>query len=334
MMNHKILKGLRTLLVASLTFSVGAMATDIQVDGGSVLLGSDIQSIVINPSTDLIQITTTAGDWDLVQGNDPDPSDPVPQVTFTVNSGSSVSVDINTTVALSWAVSDAASCETLGGNAVWDATAIPLVDGAATGSQTNTVDFVGTRSYTLRCVNGANTTTRSVTVTGIDDTPPPVGDACPAEYVPTLSGSDVEWASVLGQTWPQPSYSQRTLTVPRGGYLSIAFDTGDFAGWRGSYKTITAIGTLGNRLIAISKCAGDFSEQLPIMDLDACTEDQYNGGAVAWSTQTTPSSGFCGLDPNTTYYINITFVEGGVAGNTDRCSGTSCRTVLQVYATD
>ena len=332
-MNRKILKGIKTLAVASLVFTTGALAVDIQVDDGTVLLAEDIQEIMIDANADLVKITTTAGDWNLVQ-DDPDPGTPTPQVSLTVNGGSSATVDEGTTVSLAWTISDAVSCTTENGNTQWDSLGVTLTGGGDTGSQTNTVDFVGSRSYTLRCVNGANTTTRSVSVTGESiDPPDPVG-MCPEDFDASLSGDDYEWADVFSTIWPRPTYSQKTLTIRRGGYLSIAFDTGSNEGWRGSYKSITSISTAGRRLLSISACPGDFSEYLPENDVTDCTEDQYNGGAVAWTTEAAGRSGFCKLETDSTYFLNMTFVEGGETGGNDRCSGDSCRTVLQVYATD
>lgn len=326
-MNQTFLKGLKAFAVASLLFSYSVMAVDIQIDGGTILAGVDIQDIMVDPDTNIVAITTVAGNWDITQG-DPDPGDPTPQVTLLVNGLGSSSANIGETFAMSWTILDATSCTPLGGNTEWGTTVVGLTDGNAT----LTVDFEGARTFSLRCVNGANTVTKSVSMTGIDPTPEPNGSLCPAEWTPYLSGDDLTWEDVFGLTWPQPTYSQRTVTVDRAGYLSLEFNTANFADWRGSLKTITAIGTQGNRLIAISKCPGDFSEHLT-SSLDACSEDQYNGGAVAWSTQANPSSSFCALDLDTTFYVNITFTADGINPETDRCDGDRCRTVLQAYST-
>jgi len=328
-MKMKILKGLRTLTIMLLAMAANAGAVDIQIDNGTVLLGSDIQDIKIDPVTGVIQVTTVSGTWDIVDSGPPSPGDPVPVVSLTVNGAGSATADTGTNVTLAWTVSSAASCTTANGNPTWLGTAITLTSGAASGSKSIPVDFEGATPFTLSCVNGANTTNRSVTVTGVTPTPTPTGNDCPADYTPSLAGDTITWYDVYGYNWPDPSLSERTLTVRRAGYLAISFNTGDHPEMQGGITTITKVGTDGDRLIAFSPCPGDFSQYLP-GSVAACTELEYNGGGLLWSTETAPRLNECKLKANTTYYANLTFTDG-LSSSTDRCSGTLCRTILRAY---
>lgn len=328
-MKTKILKGLKTLAVMLLATAANVGAVDIQIDNGTVLLGSDIQDIKIDPVTGVIQVTTVSGTWDIVDGGPPNPGDPVPVVTLTVNGSGSATADTGTNVTIAWTVSDAASCSTSNGNATWLGTAITLSNGAASGSKSIPVDFEGATPFTLSCVNGTNTTNRSVTVTGVNPTPTPTGNDCPADYSSPLNGDTISWDAAYGYTWPDPVLSERTFSIRRAGYLAIEFNTGNNPERQGGATTITYYLTGGDRLISFSPCPGDFSQYLP-GSVAACTELEYNGGGLLWSTESAPRLNECKLKDNTTYYLNVTFTDG-LSSTTDRCTGSVCKTILRVY---
>ena len=161
-----------------------------------------------------------------------------------------------------------------------------------------------------------------------DDPPPPT--PCPPGYSPPLSGATVTWQSQTGQPWPEPAYWEDTIGIPKAGYLAIEFNTGSQVNRDGGVKTIPNISTQGSRLGAFSPCAGDFSEHLTGTTL-ACTEYWSIGGTMSWSTEALPDTRECPLDPNTTYYLNLTFTDG-VDPASDRCvSNGPCQTILRVF---
>lgn len=327
-MNARILNGIRILGIATVALALNAAAVDVQIDNGTVLNASDIQDIMIDPTTGVIKISTHSGAFDIVDGGGNN-TDPTPAVALLVNSSTSASVNQGTSVTVAWTVSQATSCSTLNGNTAWTNTIVNVVGGNSASSVSIPVDFVGARTFTLRCVNGAKTTTDSVSITGVSSDPDPQ-NSCPAEFSSSLSGSTVSWRSTLGFDWPNPTYSEKVVSIPTAGYLAIEFSTGDNGNIDGGMKTITNTSTDGIRYGAISRCPGDFSEQLPD-SLNKCTREWFIGGTLNWSTETSPASYECKLQPNTTYYLNLTFTDG-VSSASDSCVSTgSCRTTLRVF---
>lgn len=142
----------------------------------------------------------------------------------------------------------------------------------------------------------------------------------------SLGGLVKPWGGsggVLRIAWPGPRSQIEAVQIPELGYLALEFDTGSVQA-NGQVATIEYAGTPGARLGSISSCAGDF---------DVPNECKYvwgAGGGIIWDTTGTVK-GACQLQPQKTYYWNITFTEGvKPADNTSRCTGSYCQTWLQV----
>lgn len=162
--------------------------------------------------------------------------------------------------------------------------------------------------------------------------PPPPDDSCPPGYTSPLSGGMVTWQSQTGQPFPDPPFWERTVGVPRAGYLAIQFNTANRVNEDGGMKTLANINTDGNRRGAISKCPGDFSQHLPDTS-SRCTQLWTIGGTLNWSTEGAPATWECPLKANTTYYFNLTFTNGQDP-STDQCQtagANPCQTILRLF---
>ncbi|MCW8926566.1 MAG: hypothetical protein OQJ84_09930, partial [Xanthomonadales bacterium] len=186
---------------------------------------------------------------------------------------------------------------------------------ALSGNKDIIVSQPGTYLFTLRCVGDSGTVQSQLSVTAVTDTPPP--DNCAAA---TLGGTTVEWAEFWNDVpFPDPVYGSIYSDIPRNGYLAIKFNTADFVD-TGLLSTIETTATRGRRLGALSQCPGDFDVA------DECQEIWGNGGDIIWTTD--GYSGACDLEPNTTYYFNITFTDG-VDPTTSECTSTYCQTKVR-----
>ena len=128
-------------------------------------------------------------------------------------------------------------------------------------------------------------------------------DPDPQNCLPqSLSGTVVEWATFWDDIpFPNPSFSDEFTHIPRNGYLAIEFNTANYLD-TGLLLTIETTATSGRRLGSISQCPGDFDVA------DKCRHVWGVGGEIYWSTN--GYSKACILDPNTTYYFNVTFTDG------------------------
>ncbi len=136
-----------------------------------------------------------------------------------------------------------------------------------------------------------------------------------------LSGEVTGWLAFWQVDFPGPGYGNEYLHILRTGYHALEFNTGDVVD-HGGVLTITTAGTNGTRLGSISQCLGDFNV------LPECTHSWGSSGGIGWATDGEP--GYCQLEPNTTYYLNITFTDG-LDGATSTCLPTeNCGTNVQV----
>ena len=149
--------------------------------------------------------------------------------------------------------------------------------------------------------------------------PPPPTTGCTA---PTLSGFVTDWGRVFGVVWPAPVYANKYLEIPKTGYRAIKFSTGSIVA-AGKISTIETTTTDGVRYGTISHCRGDF--KVP----SECSHVWGQGGGITWSTN--GRVGACQLQPNTTYYFNVTFTDG-VNGSTSSCRSYRCITRLQAVS--
>jgi hypothetical protein len=298
-------------------------SADVLVDG-QVIQEADISAISIDPISGDV-IVSAGGLYTVTRDGDPPPG---PQVIINTLTRSASPILENESVTISWTTTEADSCNTSGGGGGWAGENIPAQD-LASGQRTVTLALAGTYTFTLDCSNDTPTSTsRSVTVLVNEDVTPPPGPDC---GTPTLSGSTVSWEGLLGFDWPDPGYSEKVIGIPTAGYLAIEFNTGDIVNEDGGVKSIPHISTQGSRLGAISECPGDFMDFLPDAEV-LCKRTWFDGGTLNWSTDAFPAAWECELQPNTTYYLNLTFTDG-VSADTDQCSASSgsCRTILRVF---
>lgn len=288
-----------------------ASAADIIIDGQSII-GSDIESISINPTSGDVIIQTFPG-YTVTKDTEPPPDSVVIDTFITSKS----SMEINQTANLSWTTSNAVSCTTSNGTSGWRAhtPAIP------NGNKNVTIPTAAVWTFTLTC-NGAapgDTAVRNVAITVTDPgepPPPPPPDTCDT---PPLSGSTVTWASFWLESFPEPVYDIRNIDIPRFGYKAISFNTGNVVD-NGSLGTIESTLTSGARFGALSSCPGDFDVA------DDCRHVWGLGGGIKWATDGT--AGACQLDANTNYYFNITFTDG-FDSSLSECQSAPCRTKVQ-----
>lgn len=299
-------KGLKWAF-ATMLIATSLQAADIIIDNQTIP-GSDIQSIVINPASGNIFVTTNSG-YDVTPSGSPPPT--TSSVAITAFSASPASINEGETVQLSWSTSNAASCTASGDSADWSGNvAVP------NGSKTITLSTAGTYTFTLTC-NGSNSDTDIKYTTVTVSTPLPQTNNCPT---PALSGGNIlDWSSFWGVPFPQPGYQNSYASVAKYSYLSLRFNTGNIVD-DGKISSIETTQTDGVRLGAISQCPGVF---------DVAPECDYIwgiSGGIRWATN--GRDGACQLQPNTTYYFNITFTDGVIA-NTTTCNAVPCVTTLQ-----
>lgn len=301
----RYLKGVKWFLVA-ITFST-TIAADIIIDNQSIP-GSDIQSITISPTTGFIFVTTIPG-----YTVTPDDVVPPPPGVVTISlSATPTTITEGQSTLVSWSTQNATSCAATGGAGNWEAASVPL-----NGSNSIAINTAGTYSFVLSCTGTSGTVQEQVGVTVNQSTPVP--DNC--EPSP-LVGTTIDWASFWnGTAFPNPIYSNEYADIPRNGYMAIEFNTANFVD-TGQLSTIEVTGTSGSRLGAISQCPGDFDV------VDECQHGWGTGGGILWSTEDYPDS--CILQPNTTYYVNITFTDGVTPDSTD-CRDTKCITKVRTY---
>lgn len=129
------------------------------------------------------------------------------------------------------------------------------------------------------------------------------------------------WNQVFLGQFPMPTYQNVSwLVVPRFGYLSIAFNTGNTDD-DGKISLLENSATGGIRKTSISECKGD-------LEVDSSCFKSYGlGGGLQWATN--GRQGACQLKQNTTYYFNTTFLDANTNNGT-WCVGTPCYVNIQV----
>ena len=299
------LKGIKWLLVA-ITMS-GSIFADVIIDNQRIP-GTEIQAITVGPTTGDIFITTTTGY--VVTPGDTEPPPSVAAITTFFASPTIITIDQSTTI--TWASQNTNTCKAIGGAADWAAASVAL-----TGSKSLVISTAGTYQFTLECVGDSGTVTKSATVTA--NVPTPKTNNCDA---PSLSGTTVQWATFWNNVpFPDPLYANEFTDIPRNGYLAIEFNTANYVD-TGLLTTIETTVSNGRRLGSISQCPGDFDVA------DECKHIWGVGGEIFWSTE--GYSKACILEPNTTYYFNVTFTDG-VDPASSECTSSSCITKLRSY---
>lgn len=301
------LNGLKWIYVLAI-FGTAANA-DLIIDSQAIP-GSDIGSIIISPSTGNVIVTTIPG-YTVTKDTTVPP--PPGDVAIPVFSASPSTITEGESTTLSWTTTDATLCTPSGGAGGWSTRTIAL----PSSSTAVTISTAGSYVFTLTCVGDAgDPAVRNRTVLVNAPPPPPVEGEC---TTPALSGVEVDWYDLFGVDFPSPRYDNENVIVPQRGYYALKFSTGSIVD-DGKMSSIETTITDGVRFGTFSQCPGDF---------DVAPECQHvwgNGGGIDWATD--GSVGACQLQPNTTYYFNITFTDG-VDSSTSSCNSTPCVTTLQ-----
>jgi len=299
------LKGIRWFLLT--IFMSGAIYADVIVENQSIP-GSEIQSIIVSPTSGDIFITTTTGY--VVTPGDTEPPPNVAAITTFSASPTVITVGQSTTI--TWASTNTNTCKAIGGAVGWAADPVAL-----TGSKSLVISTAGTYQFTLECVGDSGTVAKPVSVTA--NVPNPNTNNCDT---PSLNGTTVEWATFWNNVpFPDPLYANEYTEIPRNGYLAIEFNTANYVD-TGLLTTIETTTTNGRRLGSISQCPGDFDVA------NECKHIWGTGGEIFWSTA--GYSKACILEPNTTYYFNVTFTDGVDPASTE-CTSSSCITNMRAY---
>lgn len=283
-----------------------AANADVIIDNQTIP-GSDIQSIIISPTSGNIFISTTPGYT--VTKNASTPGGVVVNLT-----ASSLSIATGQSVTLNWSTTNATNCSATGGSGGWAGSTI----GLPFGSKAVTPTAAGTYTFTLSCNNSTTNALDSVSVTVSDPSEPPPTN-CTA---PSLSNTAVpqQWDSFWGVAFPQPTIAIKRLNIGRSGYNYISFNTGDANG-NGAVLLIETTTSPGVRLGSISACPGDF---------EVANVCKGKWGLNAWIAYSTNGvAGTCQLSKNATYYLNFTFTDGKDA-STSTCSSSRCLVEIQV----
>jgi len=237
-------------------------------------------------------------------------------------------------VTFTWNTSNAASCEPIFGNVEWRQSTIAPLD---SGSVDITMDEATPDiRFRLRCLDpDGNQLIRGTALVvtapaGNNDTNPD----CPNPQIARQGDSVDTWDELFrnisgsAQGFPNTLDSEVQVNVNPERYKQFSFDTGSFVG----AGNLTTVGLNdGIRRMSISECPGVFSEA----EVGAeCSKEQWTGTTVAqivyWSTTGSPASNgsqtfpTCQLDPNKTYYLNVTYADFGVEGET--VEGSHCNT--------
>jgi hypothetical protein len=289
---------------------VGTTANADLIIDNQAIPGADISSITISPTTGNIFVSTIPG-YDVTKStSEPPPPGEVAMTSFSA-SPSNITEGQNTT--LSWTTANASSCTPTGGTGGWNSRTIGLPNS----STSITIASAGTYTFGLTCEGASgDPVSRSVVVTAQPESPDPVPTSC---GTPALSGNITNWSTFWQEAFPAPRSDTRPAIIPIQGYYALKFNTGDFVD-DGRITSIETTNTTGVRLGAFSECPGDFDVQ------PECFLKWGLGGGMRWATN--GRLGACQLNPNTTYYFNITFTNG-VTGSTTTCPNTPCVTALQ-----
>ena len=239
-------------------------------------------------------------------------------VDLTVNSATAVAIESFTaspasitegdTTTLRWTTRNASSCTASGVSGVdgWSGT----VANQSAGTQI-TIDTEGVYGFTLTCLDVSGGEDVVTTVVSVDQ-----ASLC---STPALDGNIQEWSSLWLVNFPKPTYDNRYVTIPRYGYHAIRFNTGNVQS-NGRVATIETTTTDGVRLGAISECPGDFDVE------PECDHTWGISGRISWTTVGTVGS--CALQPNTDYYVNLTYTDGENPSSTS-CNSSPCITNVQ-----
>ena len=206
---------------------------------------------------------------------------------------------------LSWTTQNAVSCVPSGGTGGWDQLSIDLPDGNAPFE----IAIAEIYTFTLTCQGLAGDEVSADAAVTVE---------VPSCDPPALEGTVQSWEEFWLLAFPKPVYDQRFAWVPRKGFFALEFNTGNVVD-DGKMTTIETTVTDGVRLGTFSQCPGDFDVE------PECLYIWGISGGLRWATN--GRVGACQLEPNTTYYFNVTYTDG-VKPSSTTCSKSPCVTNL------
>lgn len=296
--------------------------------GIAIIPAEHIDSISIDPVTSVVSITTNVTYTIQPEVREPRVCtancDAAPEfAAYTVVTP----VTVGESTIVKWATtSNATSCTPSGDYPGWT----DLQDiGTSNPGLAVPMNLVGTFTLSLTCHNGdlpSITVNRKVVVEDVvnpdpDPDPAPVEPTACDDFVSPLNGSTVFWDGFFAENFPNPGYANEYASINRAGYMAIKFDTGNTFD-TGKFMTVESTTTSGSRLGSVSQCPGDFDVA------PECTYTWGTSGGIVWSTE--GYAGACQLDPQSTYYFNITFTDG-FNPKDSTCDDTKCITKVRVY---
>lgn len=316
-LNGFILSCALVLVASTATAQVSVSISD--AAGSATIPPEHVESVSIDPVTNVISITTNIA-YTVQLAEAPcevDCGDVAPGITL-FNVSTPVTVGELTTV--NWAATDnATDCTASGDYAGW-ADLGNTIGTSGTGFPVS-MDVVGTFTFSLTCNNGALPSTMLSRTVVVNDVVINQVSVCD-DYTSPLSGITLPWNEFYGIAFPNPGYANEYMTITnRYGYTALEFNTGNFVD-TGSVMTVESTATSGSRFGSISQCPGDY---------DVAPECKFvwgTSGGIVWSTENYANA--CQLDPDTTYYVNITFTDG-FDPTESSCNDSKCVTTVRVY---
>jgi hypothetical protein len=277
----------------------------------------------IDPATGDITATAEAG---FICGGGCQVSlDPADDAFFTVNGGSSATVPENGSVTFNWQARGAWNCtgtlqDSTGAtvtSTVWPGSG-KLPFGPQTVTLTNLLPDVYTAGLT--CTNSGETVAATPVTIEVESSGLEIPTECQGRQ-PAASPSAVcdaanesincfSYANVFGG-FPGSQNSIEYIQQ-RGTYHAMEFDTTGTTSEEGSWIFETPQGFFadgtGRKIMTISRCPGDFDQDLITAEMGANCYSQISGfDNLRWKLAGTAGSGRCVLQEGETYWLNIIY---------------------------
>ncbi len=274
---------------------------------------------------------------------------PPPEVSLTVDP---IIQEPGGQIELTWASTNAVSCTALGGADFpdWPTGEGIDLDGSLDVGIPSSIPTDTDYEFRVECENSAGVTSdASAEVQVLDDGLPAFCSdperQPPEDFEPRTrllcsgstsegwncstvpdDGSNTTWQSVWGQEFPRGE--KRRIFLPTETYASLEFDSGTFA-QHGTvvFEILQAFNSGaadGRPLVSMSECPGDFSDALAD---EGCRQRQLTStGSFNWTRS--ENSNNCQLEPNTRYFLNITYAANEYpvewsCGNDTACGNNS-----------